>query len=104
MNAGVPSPAGGDTAVWRVPSQASALQWRQWDDEIAVRVAATGGTHLLSPAATGVMGVLRGHPSGMTAAELADALLGGAERDDVDRLLELLDGLQQLGVLHRSTA
>jgi hypothetical protein len=52
---------------WRT-APAEALQWRELEDELVVRNAATGSTHLLEPMAGKALVALARAPAGMTLA------------------------------------
>jgi len=89
---------------WRVPSRPGSIRWRRWDEDVAVRVESTGGTHLLGPAAGCAFTVLLGAPSGMDLRQLADTMLDGAEPGDLERLDAMLLELHRLGVIEQVPA
>jgi hypothetical protein len=74
-----------------------ALTLRELDDELAVRNAMTGSTHLLQPLAAEALTLLMEAGNGMTAAELADRLGDGAA-GGIAVMESLLNEFKRLGL------
>jgi PqqD family protein of HPr-rel-A system len=98
-----------DTRFTGFTAPAGALHWRRWDDadEMVVHDAASGSTHLLSPAAAEVLLALLDSRAPQDAAQLAQRLLPGDDgaaplEDDVRALQSLLFELARLDLVHRA--
>jgi DNA-binding response OmpR family regulator len=101
---------GGGSAVWS-SAAAGRFDWRLWGDEIVVYVLATGCTHELSPAASGVLAALLRQPGvALTEGELLSELsapddfdeeeLSPESRDiEAQTLRELLAHMNDMGLI-----
>jgi len=81
---------------WHTVSR-QALTLREFDEELVVRNAATGSTHLLQPLAAEVLTLLMETGDGMTAAQLA-ASLGDEGGGGIAAMEELLQEFKRLGL------
>jgi len=86
---------------WHVPAP-DEVDWRSWDGEYVVRVAATGCTHLLSPLAGSVLTTLLESPQPVTPHQLAALWLGEAALQpgeaELQAIASVLVGLHGLGL------
>jgi PqqD family protein of HPr-rel-A system len=73
------------------------LTLREFDDELVVRNAMTGSTHLLQPLAAEALALLMEAGDGMTAAELADRL-GDEAAGGIAAMESLLQEFKRLGL------
>ena len=80
-----------------------ALSWRELDDQLVVRNAESGNTHLLSPLAGEVLRTLLNAQRDMTIAEIAERVRGGdAEGPEwSEAIAEALPGLERQGLVRR---
>ena len=83
---------------WRAAR--NALVWRQWEDQLVVRNARSGSTHLLSPSGTRVLLALIRAEDGLEVAEMASQLfeLDDGEAEEIAGLETLLAEFQKLGL------
>ncbi len=86
----------------------SHFDWREWDGDIVVFVAATGDTHELGPEGSTLLGAMLGHPGAWHRAEVWLSMTttevdGSPATDFTDGELRafehLLASLQRIGVV-----
>ena len=79
------------------------LSWRELDDQLVVRNAQSGNTHLLSPLAGEVLRILLGANETMTLAEIADRVRGEEPEDPewAAAVADVLPGLERQGLVRR---
>lgn len=98
---------GGHGRAWRVARQ-DGFDWRAWDDEFVVRVAATGATCLLSALAGHALIALKDAADGVAFHDLAAALFGigqdTATQDEADALTQALTQLEHLGLVEATAS
>lgn len=84
---------------WRT-APAEGLDLRELDEELVVRNAATGSTHLLGSPAAEVLLTLASVSEGLTVAELVAQLAGGGEDDEhwSQSIEAILSDFQRLGL------
>lgn len=79
------------------------LSWRDLDDQLVVRNAQSGNTHLLAPLAGEVLRILLSANETMTLAEIADRVRGEEPEDPewAAAVADVLPGLERQGLVRR---